>query len=171
MIPDPQNVFESLQNDVATKLMATAPFNTFKLPDGRAFAVLTEDEGDIQFEFDAMISTLGLSIVVHSPTGDVAQPDIPGPLITKLAFDVWVSEAPIFNRAPLGTQYRLARAMAIVIGTLHLYQAPSINSPIYSNGFTKHRERTFGSERDETGTLIVSRICRFIAPQVAALIT
>jgi hypothetical protein len=171
MIPDPQNVFEDLQNDVATKLMATAPFNTIKFPDGSPFKVLTEDEGDIQFEFDTMIAQLGLSIVVHSPTGKIEQPDLPGPLITKLGFDVWISEAPVLNRQTGGTNVRLVKAMTIVIGALHGFQPASINSPVYADEFRTERERTYVSDQDKTGTLIVSRICHFIAPQVAAEIT
>ena len=171
MIPDPQNPFEELQNDVATQLMATAPFSTIKFPDGSAFQVLAEDEGDIQFEFDSMIATLGLSIVVHSPTGKIEQPDLPGPLISKLAFDVWISEAPLFNRSEAGTKVRLSKAMAIVFGALHGFQPPSLESPIYGTEFTKARERYFGSEKEEKGVLILSRICHFICPQVSALIT
>lgn len=171
MIPNPQNPFELLQNDVATKLMATSPFDTIKFPDGSEFKVLTEDEGDIQFEFDAMIAGLGLAIVVQAPTGEVEQPDIPGPLITKLGFDVWVSEAPVFNRESFGTQLRLSKAMTIILGALHGFQPDSLGSPVYATGFKKHRERTYTGEADKVGTLIISRICNFACPQVAAEIT
>ena len=171
MILNPENVFEELQNDVAAKLMQTAPFNTIKFPDQNPFQVLTEDEGDIQFEYDAMIAQIGLSIVVHSPTGKIEQPDIPGPLITKLGFDVWVSEAPILNRGDNGSKVRLVKAMTIVLGTLHGFQPNSVKSPVYADGFTNHRERTYVSGEDRVGTLIVSRICHFICPQVAAEIT
>lgn len=171
MIPNPENVFEQLQNDVATKLMQTAPFSTIKAPDGSAFNVLTEDEGDIQFEFDSMIAQCGLCIVVHSPTGAIEQPDLPGPLITKLGFDVWVSEAPLFNRSPEGTQVRLVKATTIVLGTLHGFQPSAISSPVYADNFKTERERTYMNDEDKIGTLVVSRICHFIAPQVAAEIT
>ncbi len=169
MIPDPQNVFEELQNDVATKLMQTSPFSTLTGPDGGPFTVFTEDEGDVQMEYDLMIGQLGLAIVVHSPAGRIDQPDIPGPLITKLGFDVWVSEAPMFNRAATGTQVRLWKATSIVLGTLHGFQPQSINSPIYADEVRLERERTY-IEKDQPGTLIVSRICHFIAPQIAAVI-
>ncbi len=171
MIPNPENVFEELQNDVAEKLMQTSPFSTIKAPDGSTFAVLTEDEGDIQFEYDQMIAQLGLSIVVHSPAGRIDQPDIPGPLITKLGFDVWVSEAPTFNRSDLGTQVRLWKATTIVLGTLHGFQPQSINSPVYADEVRLERERTYIGGEGQPGTLIVSRICHFIAPQVAAEIS
>ncbi len=171
MILNPENVFEELQNDVAAQLMATAPFNTIKAPDGSAFNVLTEDEGDIQFEYDAMIAQLGLAIVVHCPTGAIEQPDLPGPLITKLGFDVWISEAPTFNRDTLGTQVRLMKATTIVMGTLHGFQPQSINSPIYADSFKTERERSYIGNDDKIGILIVSRICHFIAPQVAAEIS
>jgi len=171
MIPDPQNVFEELQNDVAAKLMETDPFSSIAFPDGSPFKVLTEDEGDIQFEYDAMIGQLGLAIVVHCPTGAIEQPDLPGPLITKLGFDVWVSEAPVFNRDSLGTQVRLMKATTIVMGTLHGFQPQSINSPVYADSFKTQRERTYVNDEDKVGTLVVSRICHFIAPQVAAEIT
>ncbi len=169
MIPDPQNVFEELQNDVATKLMQTSPFSTLTGPDGGPFTVFTEDEGDVQMEYDLMIGQLGLAIVVHSPGGTIDQPDIPGPLITKLGFDVWVSEAPTFNREASGTGVRLWKATGIVLGTLHLWKAPSINSPLYSTEVRPERERTYIG-KDQPGTLIVSRICHFIAPQIGAVI-
>jgi hypothetical protein len=171
MIPDPQNVFEELQNDVATVLMATAPFNTIAFPDGSAFRVLTEDEGDTQSDFDLQIGQLGLAISVRSPSGSIEQPDLPGPLITKLGFDVWISEAPVFNRSATGTGVRLMKATTIVLGTLHGFQPTSINSPVYCDEFRTERERVLNGNQDSTGTLIVSRICHFIAPQVAAEIT
>src|SRR5258708_39938156 len=99
MILDPQNVFEELQNDVAAKLIQTAPISTDAFPDGSTYQVLTEDEGDIQFGYDAQIAQLGLAIVVHTPAGTIDQPDMPGPLITIVGFDVWISEAPLFNRS------------------------------------------------------------------------
>src|SRR5215475_5154890 len=157
MIIDPQNVFEQLQNDIAAKLLSVAPFNTITLPDGSPFNVLTEDEGDIQFEFDTQIAKCGLCIVVHAPTGQVEQPDLGGvkvvdgvtylvPLITKLGFDVWVSEAPVFNRnnpnggATSGTNLRVTKALTMVIGILHGFQPSSIGSPIYCSGFKTERE-------------------------------
>ncbi len=150
--------------------MATSPFTTIQNPDGSTpFKVPTEDEGDIQFEYDQMIQQLGLSIVVHSPAGRIEQPDLPGPLITKLGFDVWVSEAPTFNRSELGTGVRLWKATQIVLGTLHRFEAQAIKSPIYADEVRLERERAY-IEGDQPGTLIVSRICHFIAPQVAALI-
>ena len=172
MIENPENVFEQLQNDVAAKLMDTSPFNSIKAPDfSAAFTVLTEDEGDIQMEYDAMINQLGLCIVVHAPSGVVDQPDIPGPLITKLGFDVWVSEAPLFNRGALGTKVRLFKAMGVVMGTLHGFQPESSQSPIYVENFRRERERTYISDDDKKGTLVNSLICHFIVPQVGALIT
>ncbi len=172
MIPDPQNVFELLQNDVAAQLMATSPFSTLSNPDGTTpFKVLTEDEGDIQYEYDQMIQQLGLSIVVHSPAGRIEQPDMPGPIITKLGFDVWVSEAPTFNRqVGVGTCIRLWKATTIVLGTLHGFQPQSIHSPIYADEVRLERERSYIEGEGQPGTLIVSRICHFIAPQVAATI-
>lgn len=188
MITNPENAFELLQNDIAAKIMATAPFSTLKGPDGETpLQVLTEDEGDIQFEFDAMIQQCGLAIVVHAPTGDVAQPDIGGtktvdgvtylvPLITKLGFDVWVSEAPVFNRNTMGanpyaTGLRVMKAALMIMGILHGFQPQSIGSPIYLDGIKTQRERNYMSDEDKIGTLIVSRILHFIAPQVAAEIS
>lgn len=173
MILNPENVFEQLQNDVAQKLMETSPFSTIKNPDGTQFSVLTEDEGDIQFEFDTMINQLGLAIVVHAPTGAIEQPDLPGPLITKLGFDVWISEAPVFNRRTEdgGTGVRLMKATTVVLGVLHGFQPNSINSPVYCDNFKTERERTYINDADKVGTLVISRICHFIAPQVAAEIT
>ncbi len=169
MIPDPQNVFELLQNDVAAKLIETSPFNSISNPDGSTpFRVLTEDEGDIQFEFDAMIQQLGLSVVVKAPTAKPINPDLPGPFLI-LAFDVWVSEAVTFNRSPAGTQIRAMRAAKIIMETLHGFvpSSPQINTPVQYNGFDIERERTY-IEKDQPGTLIVSRICHFLCPLATA---
>lgn len=173
MIPDPENNLEQLQNDVATVLAQASIFSGITMPDGSPWNVLTEDEGDTQFEFDAQIAQLGLSLMVHSPTGKVSQPDMPGPVLTELGFDVWVSEAPIFNRAPGGTNIRLFKAMITVMGTLHLYQPNSVGSPVYCTGYDKDRERIYVSDSDKPkdSILVVSRIVHFIAPQVAAQIT
>lgn len=173
MIPNPENNLEGLQNDVATKLMQTSPFDSLHMVDGTPFNVLTEDEGDTQFEFDAQIAQLGLSIMVHSPTGKVDQPDMPGPILTSLGFDVWVSEAPIFNRAPGGTNVRLFKAMITVMGTLHGFQPQSVGSPVYCVGYDKERERVYIADEDKPkdNILVISRIIHFIAPQVAAEIT
>ncbi len=169
MINDPQNVFELLQNDVAAQIMATAPFATIQNPDGSTpFKVLTEDEGDIQFEYDQMIQQLGLSVVVHAPTAKPINPDLPGPLLI-LAFDVWVSEAVMFNRSPEGTQIRAMRAAKIVMETLHGFVPSSqqINAPVQYNGFDIERERSY-IEGDQPGTLIVSRVCHFLCPLATA---
>ena len=174
MIPNPQNVFESLQNDVAAQLLATAPFNAITLPDGSPFNVLTQDEGDTQFLFDAQIAQLGLMIMVKRPAGTVDQPDIPGPLITKLNFEVWVTEAPEFNKVPYGatsgTGIRVMQAAAIVMGTLHGFQPASIGSPVYMQGYRNEEARTFIANRDSRPDLITSIVITFIAPQVAATI-
>ena len=172
MIPDPQNVFEQLQNDVAAKLMQTAPFSMIAMPDGSPFNVLTEDEGDIQADFDLQIAQLGLAITVRSPTGKVDNlTDLPGPLLKEVGFDIWISEAPVFNRAVGGTQVRLAVALVNVLGAVHGFQPDSIKSPVYATGFDPQRERVLNGEQDSRGTLIVSRICHFIAPVVGLAIT
>lgn len=174
MIDNPQNVFEELQNDVAAKLLQTSPFNSIKAPDGAPFRVFTEDEGDTQADFDLQIGQLGLAITVRAPSGRIEQPDLPGPIITKLGFDVWISEAPVFNRTPgatTGTNVRLMKATTIVLGTLHGFQPDSIHSPVYCDELRTERERVLNGKQDSEGTLIVSRICHFIAPQVAAEIT
>jgi len=175
MIPDPQNVFEALQNDVASKLLATAPFNAITLPDGSPFNVLTQDEGDTQFLFDAQIAQLGLMIIVKRPSGTVDQPDIPGPLITKLNFEIWVTEAPEFNKVPYGatsgTGIRVMQAATIVMGTIHGFQPQSIKSPVYMQGYRNEETRTFIANRDSKPDLITSIVITFIAPQVAAEIT
>jgi len=171
MIPNPENVFEQLQNDVAAKIMDTSPFNAITMPDGSEFNVLTEDEGDMQADFDLQIAQLGLAITVRAPTGRIENPDLPGPIITRLGFDVWISEAPVFNRASGGTNVRLMKATTIVLGVLHGFQPDSINSPVYCDEFRTERERVLDGSQDSKGTLIVSRICHFIAPQVAAVIT
>lgn len=166
MIPNPENVFEELQNDVAAKITATAPFNALKMPTGADFQALTEDEGDIQWEFDQMMTFLGLAIVVHSPVGEVELTDMPGPFLGKINFDVWVTEAPLFNRSERGTKVRLSKAMSIIMGTVHGFQPASVNSPLYFTGFKKDRQRNYTNESDRKGTLWVSRILNFVAPAV-----
>ena len=164
MIPNPENVFESLQNDVAQKLMETSPFSTIKGVTGEAFTVLTEDEGDIQFEYDAMIAQCGLCIVVHAPSGQPINPDLNPPFV-MLSFDVWVSEAPVFNRS-VGTQVRAMRAAKVIMETISGWSPPTqqVNAPIEYRGFDIERERTYVNDQDKVGTLVVSRICHFRAP-------
>src|SRR5215475_7223412 len=171
MILDPENPFEILQNEVAAKLEATPPFDAIDFPDGQPFKVLTEDEGDIQFQFDTMISVIGLSMIVQSPIGRIEQPDIPGPLISSVQFDIWASEAPLLNRSTNGTGVRLIKAMTIILGAIHGFQPASLGSPVYATGFDKFRERVYAGTSDDNGILIVSRIIHFICPLVAAEIT
>ena len=166
VIPNPQNKFEQLQNEVATQLMSVTPFNNIQMPDGSAFQVLTEDEGDIQFQFEQMLSYLGLSVVVHAAEGDVLQPDIPGPLISKVTFDIWVTEAPTFNRSERGTKVRVYDATATVMNTIHLFEPASLGSPVYALGFKKDRQRNYANENDRKGLIWLSRICKFATSQV-----
>lgn len=164
MIPNPENVFELLQNDVATKLMETSPFDSIKNVTGEPLTVLTEDEGDIQFQFDDYIQQLGLCITVKAPTAKPINPDLPGPLLI-LAIDVWVSEAVVFNREAGGTGVRGMRAAKIIMETLHLWTPPTanVNTPMIYNGFDIERERTYISDQDkpQDSILVVSRICHF----------
>jgi hypothetical protein len=118
-----------------------------------------------------MIGNCGLCLVVHAPTGEVTQPDIPGPLMTAVKFDVWVSEAPVFNRSEAGTHVRVTKALTAVFGALHLFEPNSAKSPVYAIGFDKHRERIYNGQSDREGRLIVSRICHFACPQMLAEIT
>jgi hypothetical protein len=172
MIQNPDNFFEELQNDVAAQIMATAPFNSITFPDGSDWKALTEDEGDIQFEFDTMIGVVGLSIVVYAAEGDVDQPDIPGPLLTNLNFEVGIFESPVFNRSEQGTGLRLARAANIVFGTLHGFQPPSARSPLYAKGIRRGTpQRLFATKDDTNGVLTISRRCLFSCPLVSAAIT
>ena len=168
MIPNPENVFESLQNDVAQKLMETSPFSTIKGVTGEAFTVLTEDEGDIQFEYDAMIQQCGLCIVVHAPTGEAIYPDLTGPLVNG-KLDIWVSEAVVFNRE-VGTRVRAMKAAKIIMETLHGFVPPTanVNVPMEYNGFDIQRERTYVNDDDKVGTLVVTRICHFKIPLMQA---
>jgi hypothetical protein len=173
MIPNPTNVLEMLQNDVAAQVNATAPFTTIIFPDGTPWSALTEDEGDIKFEFERMISVIGLSVVVRAPDLDVAEnTDIPGPLFSKATFDVRIFECPQFNRVATGTQIRIAQAIAIVTGTLHGFQPASIGSPIYNTTVRNpNPERWFTREGDTQGTIVFSRHCAFVAPEILLQIT
>lgn len=169
MIPNPENPFEELQNDVAAKIMATAPFSMIKFPDGSDWKCLTEDEGDIQFEFDTMIGNVGISVVVYAPEGEVDQPDIPGPLLTNLNFEIGVFESPTFNRSEQGTGLRLSKAANIIFNTIHGFQPASMRSPVYAKNLRRGvPQRLYATKDDTNGILTISRKLLFACPQVAA---
>lgn len=158
MILDPANVFETLQNEIATELMAQELFQDIDMPDGTAWAVLTEDEGDIEFMYSKMISDCGLSVIVQSPTARTASGTKPIPTVQfdPLSIAVSVSEAIIFNRSEVGTQVRVMQAAYEVISTLHTFKPASINKPLAFTEMLKDRD-----SHPETGALVASRICLF----------
>jgi hypothetical protein len=158
MIADPDNVFELLQNEIAAELMARDLFQDISLPDGSAWAVLTEDEGDIEFMFTQMISACGLSVIVQSPIAHTASGTKPVPEVQfdPLSVAVSISEAIIFNRGENGTQVRLMRATKEVISALHTFKPPTINKPLAFTEMLKDRDT-----HPETGQLVASRICLF----------
>jgi hypothetical protein len=158
MIADPDNVFELLQNEIAAALMARELFQDIQMPDGSAWSVLTEDEGDIEFMFTQMISACGLSVIVQSPTAHTASGTKPVPEVQfdPLSVAVSISEAIIFNRGGNGTQVRLMRATKEVISTLHTFKPPTINKPLAFTEMLKDRDT-----HPETGQLVASRICLF----------
>jgi len=157
MIADPDNIFETVQNDIATELMSRALFQNIDMPDGSAWVVLTEDEGDIEYLFTKMISDCGLSVIVQSPIVHTAAGTKPVPEVqfNPLSIAVSISEAVIFNRAG-GTGVRVMRAAYEVISTLHTFKPPSLNKPLAFTEMLKDRD-----SHPETGALVASRICLF----------
>lgn len=156
MIPNPTTIFEKLQNDLATVLMARPLFAGKKLPDGSAFTVLTEDEGDPETLFTTMIAHAGLSIVVQAPTGKITVDGQPLPVIfNPLVIAVSVSEAVVFNRSDAGTGIRLFAATNEVLRTLHGFAPPSVQLPLYATAMLKDRDTA------PDGGLVASRICVF----------
>ena len=112
MITNPQNIFEQAQNDLAAKLLTVAPFNAIKMPDGANFDALTEDEGDPEMLFTAMIAKCGLCVIVQSPTGKIARDEQMGTAqFNPFVIAVSVSEAILFNRSDSGTKVRLMVAV------------------------------------------------------------
>lgn len=158
MIVDADNVFEILQNEIAAELMLQDLFQDILLPDGTAFQVLTEDEGDIEFMFTKMIADCGLAVIVQSPTAHSASgtKPIPTPQFDPLSIAVSVSEAIIFNRGEQGTGVRVMQATYEVIATLHTFKPASINKPLAFTEMLKDRDT-----HPETGALVASRICLF----------
>jgi hypothetical protein len=157
MIENPDNIFEQVQNDIATELMSKALFQSLRLPDGTDWRVLTEDEGDIEFLFEKMISDCGLSVIVQSPTAHTASGTKPVPEVQfdPLSIAVSISEAVIFNRAG-GTGVRVMRATKEVISALHTFRPSSLNKPLVFTEMLKDRD-----SHPETGALVASRICLF----------
>lgn len=155
MITDADNVYEILQNEIAAELMTKALFQGIDMPDGSAWRVLTEDEGDVEFMFEKMISDCGLSVIVQSPTSEVnaGSAAIPTPQLT-LSVAISISEAIEFNRQG-GTGVRCMRAVTAV-ETLHDFKPPSINKPLRYKQLLKDRDT-----HPETGQLVASRICLF----------
>jgi hypothetical protein len=163
MITNPQNIFELVQNDIATKLMTLPIFTGIKMPDDtpenpRPFQILTEDEGDPEMLFTAMIARAGLAVIVQSPTGKIAAADGPTHLITFRPFVVAVSisEAMLFNRSDLGTKVRLMPATSAVISALHGFYVPSLGAKLVATRLLKDKDTN-----PEDQALVASRIVTF----------
>jgi hypothetical protein len=91
MIADADNVFETLQNEIAAEIASKALFQDIELPDGTPWRVLTEDEGDVEYMFEHMISACGLSVIVQSPTAHTASGTKPVPEVQFDPLSVAVS--------------------------------------------------------------------------------
>jgi hypothetical protein len=162
MITNPQNIFEQVQNDIASALLAVAPFKDLKLPDGSDFDVLTEDEGDPEMLFTEFIAKSGLCVIAQSPTGKIATNEQMGTTqFNPLVIPVSISEAIIFNRSDQGTKVRLMVAVKAVLKTLHAYSVPCLKQKIYATRMLKDRDT-----QPETGNLVASRIITFEANEV-----
>lgn len=162
MITDPQNDFEKLENALAVQLEAQTEFQNLRAPDGSPWAVITEDEGDVETMFQQMISTCGLAIVVQTPTGrtDAKTQNIPGPRFEPLICPVQVSESVIFNR-DVGTKVRVQTAASVVRRSLHLFTPPGIDgckAPLRLIEVMRDRDR-----HPDTGALVSSVVCIFHA--------
>lgn len=162
MITDPQNVFEQVQNEIATKLATLALFTGIKMPDGRDFEILTEDEGDPEFLFTGMIDRCGLSIIVQSPTGKIIRREGLFFWFDPFMIAVSISEAVVFNRTDQGTQVRLMRATWAVLAALHGFAPPSLGEQLFPTRLLKDKDTKPGTE-----DLVASRILVFEATEVA----
>jgi len=162
MIDNPQNDFERLQNAIAAQIEAQSVFSGIKLPDGSAWQVLTEDEGDIEFLFTKAIADAGLAVVVQAPTGrSVAKyENLPGPRFDA-TIPVQISEAVVFNRSDAGTKVRVQTAASTVRRALHLFTPSGIDGlkvPLKFVEALRDRDR-----HPETGALVASVVCVFTA--------
>lgn len=160
MIANPTNDFESLENAIALQLQAQVEFQNLKNPDGSLWQVLTEDEGDIEFNFHKQISEAGLSIIVQTPTGKSTDKTIfsPGPRFI-VTVPVQISEAVVFNRSEGGTKVRVQTAASVVRRSLHLFEMkalPGFTTPLIFREALRDRDR-----HPETGALVSSVVCTF----------
>jgi hypothetical protein len=162
MIDNPQNVFEQVQNDLATEIMTDPLWQGLKLPDQSDFAVLTEDEGDPEMLFTAMLARAGLCIIVQAPSGKIVGEDQSGGVqFNPFVVAVSISEAILFNRSDNGTKVRLLVATKAVLRRLHRFAVPSLKERIYATRLLKDKDTQPGTDE-----LIATRIITFEATEV-----
>lgn len=157
MIENPANMFESLQNETATRIMQATIFQNLQMPDGTPWEVRTEDEGVVEETFRQYIDACGLSVIVRSATGAFAKEwrlTDNGPRMDPLEFDVSISEAVIFNRN-LGTKVRIMSAVQAAVQMIKNWTPPSINIPIFPLRLVKDESQLLA---DGTTVVVKRRI-------------
>lgn len=139
MIPNPANVCESVQNEVAARIMTASIFQNLKMPDGSPWQVRTEDEAVVEEIFRQYIAECGLCVIVHSPQGDF-KPEYQfasgGPMLDPMKFEVSISEAVMFNRNG-GTGIRIMLALQTVLQMLNNWSPASVRKPIFLQGIER----------------------------------
>jgi hypothetical protein len=166
MIQDPTKLFEEVQNDVAAHIKSRSLFAGLKMPDGSAFDVLTEDQGDPEFLSEAQIAACGLSIVVQAPAAEFKNS---GNFLiaSRFVLSVSISELVLFNRDPNisgNTKIRLMKAALEVFKAVHRYAPLSIQRKLLATRLLKDRDTGPGAHSDE---LVASRILIFEATEVS----
>lgn len=132
MIVNPANEFETIQNEVAQRIMSAEIFQNLTMPDGTPWVVLTEDEGAVESVFRDYIANCGLGIRVNCPLGSFDPAYLfnsSGPRFSPMEFDVLINEAVLYNRNG-GTGVRLSSATKAVAQMLMNWTPPTTNIPI-----------------------------------------
>lgn len=161
MIENPQCEFELIENAVAAQLEAQPELQNLKRPDGSAWNVLTQDEGEINFMYAKMIDECGLAVIVQTPFGQSSEKtmNVPGPRFDPLRFRVQVSEAVLFNR-DTGTKLHVQTVASIVRRSLHLFTIPDIAGARVPLAWVSVSNQEI-TAHPETGALVAEVLCEF----------
>lgn len=97
--------------------------------------VLTEKIRDLENEIQRKLSTLGVSVIIVTPTATVEYPNIPGPEFSSVSIVARVVESPLLNT----TGQPAAYVAEIVARLLHNYRPTvqgSTRSPLSCLGIS-----------------------------------
>ena len=123
------SVLVGIQQTAANRLMADPFFSDLK--------VVTENISDIENEIERAIASLGIVVIVVTPTASVRQmKDAPGPYFEDIRIVVQVSESVTLNRSAQGTNKTALQVAEYALAVLHGFQPPNLSEAYYAENPT-----------------------------------